>query len=258
MGRIKQAFSSGKIFTAYVTAGDGSLEYSIDVCRAMIAAGVDLLEVGIPFSDPIADGPVIEAAMKRALDAGATPALAVELVRRLRTETEIPIILFGYYNTILSGGMAFLQSAKEAGGDGILVVDLPIEEGDALTMVMDSLDLDTIQVVSPSTSDERLEAISAQARGFLYYACRKGTTGVQNNLPGDYAQRVQAIRAYSHLPVLSGFGIADREAAGHALKEADGFVVGSAIVAMIGDRRPPDEIGSFVRAVDPRRGVAYV
>lgn len=217
-------------FVAYLTAGDGGIDYSFTSALALIAGGVTLLEIGIPFSDPVADGPTIQQAMNRALKNGTTPSDVLNLIRRLREHTSIPIVLFTYYNPILQAGPHFLRQAKEAGADGILIVDLPFEEKIPLE------GLERIQLITPSTPTARMQEIAAAAEGFIYYVIQKGTTGARSSLPQGTGEKIAKIKQYTALPVIAGFGISTPESAQEVLNYADGFVVGSFFVEAMGRR----------------------
>jgi tryptophan synthase alpha chain len=226
MSRISQAFADKQAFIGYLTAGDSKKDHFM----SLIEMGVNILEVGIPFSDPVADGPVIQRAMERALGAGTTPQSVLELVKELRSSTDVAIVVFTYFNPIQKDLEGFLRKAKEAGADGILVVDLPLEESTTYRNLCQSFGLSPIFVIAPSTPPERIRAICRVAQGFIYYACRKGTTGARSALPEDLPQKVAQIRAHTQLPIAVGFGISSRETANEVLKVADGFVVGSHFV----------------------------
>lgn len=226
MSRISKAFAEKQAFVGYLTAGDAGKKEFLD----LVQMGVNVLEIGIPFSDPVADGPVIQKAMERALKQGMTPEKVLHLVRELRKETEVAMILFTYFNPIQRDLKGFLKRAKEAGADGILIVDLPIEEGDTYRMFCKETDLEPIFVIAPSTPPERIGQIGQMAKGFLYYACRKGTTGVRNELPEDLGEKVAQIREKTDLPIAVGFGISSRVMADAVLKLADGFVIGTHFV----------------------------
>lgn len=226
MSRISKAFQDKNAFVGYLTAGASGAEDFL----ALLDQGVNVLEVGIPFSDPVADGPVIQRAMEKALKMGTTPDTALEIVKTIRKQSEVAIILFTYLNPIQKDSEGFLKRAKEAGVDGILIIDLPIEEAEEYKKMAETHGLEPIFVVSPSTPIERVEAIGNSAKGFLYYACRKGTTGARKGLPEDLKEKVQMIRRASNLPIAVGFGISDRKTADEILKIADGFVVGSHFV----------------------------
>lgn len=226
MSRISQAFAKKQAFIGYLTAGDFSKERFL----SLIEMGVNILEVGIPFSDPVADGPVIQKAMERSLLAGTTPKKVLQLVAELRKETEMAIVLFTYFNPIQRDLKGFLAQAKKAGADGVLVIDLPLEESATYQLLCKDFGLSPIFVIAPSTPPERIRAISDAAKGFIYYACRKGTTGARNSLPEDLPEKIAQIRTHTDLPIAVGFGISSRETANAVLKIADGFVVGSHFV----------------------------
>lgn len=226
MSRISQAFANKRAFIGYLTAGDADKDRFL----SLLEMGVNLLEIGIPFSDPVADGPVIQRAMERALLAGTTPEAVLHLVRELRLETNVALLLFTYFNPIQRDLEGFLHQAKESGADGVLIVDLPLEESSSYRRLCKLFGLSPIFVISPSTPPERIQAISAASEGFIYYACRKGTTGARTSLPEDLEQKVAQIRAHTHLPVAVGFGISNRETADAVLNIADGVVVGSHFV----------------------------
>lgn len=231
-------------FIAYLTAGDGGMDYSLEAALALEKGGVDLLEIGIPFSDPVADGPVIQKAMERSLKAGTTPEMVLGLIKEIRKRSSIPIVIFTYYNPIFLGGEQFLKKAKEAGADGILIVDLPLEENCPI--------LDRVLLVSPSTPDERIEQIAKKAKGFIYYVCQKGTTGARQELPEAVKTDIARIKKYTSVPVVAGFGISNKKTAEMALKSADGFVVGSLFVDAIGKKISPEELTQLARSIDPR------
>lgn len=221
-------------FIGYIVAGDGGIDYSIEAALALEAGGVDLLELGIPFTDPVADGPAIQKGMERALKGGMTPDKVLELVKRLRHKTKIPIVLMSYFNPIMQGGKDFLRRAKEAGVGGILIVDLPFEEKEFRVE-----ELDQIFLITPSTTEERMRQIAKGSRGFIYYAIQKGTTGARDSLPEGVKENIQKIKQIASIPVCAGFGIANRESAQQVLSCADGFIVGSAFVDAMEKRLPP-------------------
>jgi len=180
--RIKKLFDNGKAFIAYLTAGDGGMQRTLDAALALIRGGVNLLEIGIPFSDPVADGPVIQRAAERSLAAGTTPQSILLLVKEIRKHSDIPLILFTYLNPLLSAlESGFLRDAKNAGIDGILLVDCPLEESAEIHEQCKLNDIALIYVITPSTPLSRIKKIDAASEGFLYYACRKGVTGVKNS-----------------------------------------------------------------------------
>lgn len=248
MSRIAEVFKKKKPYIGYLTAGDGGIKRTLEAAHALVAGGVDLLEVGIPFTDPIADGPVIQEAMERALKEGTTPDDVLEFVADFRKTSEVPIVLFSYYNPILKKGRPFLKKAKELGADGILIVDLSIEEGKTFR---EDCPLDTILLVAPSTPIERVKKIAAASSGFLYYVSRKGTTGAKSDLPEDLEEKVKQMKQQTSLPVVVGFGISNREMTQKIVAIADGFVVGSYLVEAIGSGKSIEELTEITRGLAP-------
>jgi tryptophan synthase alpha chain len=252
MNRIKETFNKGKVFAAYLTAGDGDLNTQLSMIQALLDGGVNLLEIGVPFSDPIADGVVIQRAMHRALTSGTTLHDVILLIQAVRNITDVPIILFTYYNPILKWQQQnILKQIKEAGADGVLVVDLPFFEAEDHLKNCAQLQLAPIAVLSPTTSPERLQDLVKQCDGFLYYACQKGTTGVRKDLPSDVSANLKQIKKISNLPVIIGFGIADRNASQTAIEIADGFVVGSYFIEAIESGMNAHELTACARAINP-------
>ena len=249
MGRIEELFRKKKPFIAYVTAGDGGMERTVEATLALVEGGVDLLEVGIPFSDPVADGPVIQDAMERSLKLGTTPRKVLECIATIRKKSAVPIVLFTYYNPVLAAGGDFYKEAKAAGVDGILIVDLPLEEGEDYRKQAQSAGLDTIFLIAPSTPKERIQNIALASSGFLYYVSRKGTTGVKTDLPDDLEEKVQEIRSVTSLPVVVGFGVSNSAMARKILTFADGFVVGSYLVQAIGEGKSLQKLTQCTRSL---------
>ena len=190
MSRISKAFHNTSAFIGYLTAGAATASDFL----ALLDQGVNILEVGIPFSDPVADGPIIQKAMEEALARNITPEDVLEMVREIRNRSDVAIVLFTYFNPIQKDFPIFLHKAKAAGADGILVIDLPIEEASLYRMECMKNDLDPIFVISPSTPPSRVEHIAKMAKGFLYYACQKGTTGPREGLPEDLAIKIKTIK----------------------------------------------------------------
>lgn len=220
----------------YVTAGDPDLERSGDILRALNRAGADVLEVGVPFSDPLADGPVIQRATERALAAGATLPRVLDMVARVRQDVSTPLVIFSYANPILRmGAEQFADRAGAAGVDGVLVLDLPVEEAGALRGMLAARGIDTIFLLSPTTTDERLRAAAALGSGFLYAISRLGVTGARDRVAGGARGIVERIRAASRLPVAVGFGISRPEHVREVGQWADAAVVGSALVSVIAE-----------------------
>jgi tryptophan synthase alpha chain len=241
MSRLAQTFARTRAqnraaFVAYVCAGDPDFESSLAACRALLANGVDVLELGVPFSDPLADGLTNQLAAQRALESGMTAARVLELVRRLRETSDAPIIFYTYYNLVFANGVdAYVRSAKEAGLDGILTLDLPPEEAGEVTAACRAHGLDTVFIVAPTTPEARLPRITAAATGFIYYVSREGVTGVRDQVAGNIAEAVARIRRHTALPIAVGFGIGSREQVKQVAACADGVVVGSALVNVIRD-----------------------
>lgn len=244
--------SSQRGFVAYVTAGDPSPEATPAVLRALERSGVDLIELGIPFSDPLADGPTIQAASGRALAAGMTVSGVLDLVRGFREKSEVPIVLFTYLNPIYVYGFEkFLGDAVSAGADGLLILDLPPDEAARNAELISAGGLSAIRLIAPTTPPQRMAQIAATARGFIYYVSREGVTGEQTSLSDSIASQVAEIRKHTELPVAVGFGISTPEQAAAVAAEADAVVVGSAIVRRIAEAAAaPDldkRVENFVR-----------
>jgi len=239
MGRIEQRFNTvkekgEKALVIYITAGDPSLEVTEEIALGLDAAGVDCLEIGVPFSDPTADGPIIQAASQRALKNGTTLAGILAMIESIRKTSEIPIVLFGYYNPILSyGPERFAARAKEVGVDGILVVDLPPEESAELRRYTDPKKIDFISLIAPTTSTERVKTIASHATGFLYYISITGVTGTVKPQVEEVKKDVGRIKKVTSLPLVVGFGISTPQQAKEIAPSADGIVIGSAVVHMI-------------------------
>lgn len=239
MDRIASAFARARAekraaFVAYLCAGDPDFDTSLAVCRAALAAGVDVLELGVPFSDPLADGLTNQLAAQRALESGMTAARTFELVRRIREFSQAPIVFYTYYNLVFAHGVEnYVRAAKEAGLDGLLTLDLPPEEGGELMAACERHGLKTVFIVAPTTPDARLPRICAAATGFLYYVSREGVTGARSDLAANIPQAVARIKAHTALPVVVGFGISTREHVRAVGQAADGVVVGSALVNVI-------------------------
>lgn len=236
---------------AYVTAGDPDLQTSRQIVLAIARAGADVIEIGVPFSDPIADGPVIQRASERALAAGSSLTAALELVQAVRGDIATPIVLFTYVNPVVQMGTdAFVSAAAEVGVDGVLLLDLPIEESTVMHEALDGAGLDQIFLISPTTTEARLRRAAELGRGFLYAISRLGVTGAQATVASSARPVVEAIRAVTSLPVALGFGIARPEHVREACAYADAAVVGSALVQVLAETAPakaPAEAERFVR-----------
>ena len=236
MNRIRQCFdrlkSEGrKGFVGYLTAGDPDRDSCLKNIREAIENGVDILELGVPFSDPTADGPTIQAASRRALASGMNLAGTIEMAREIRRDFDLPIILFGYVNPLFHYGYRKVCSvAAEAGVDGMLVVDLPFEESPELRDHMAEHGLCLIPLIAPTTQEKRVELVLREAEGFVYYIMVTGVTGSRSGLAEGIGEHIEGIRRYTSLPVVVGFGISSGEQAADAAQGADGAVVGSALI----------------------------
>lgn len=241
-----------KAFIPFITAGDPDLETTIRLVSELERAGSHIVELGIPFSDPVADGPVIQRSSERALKHGYRFTDYLAAVKLIRRESEIPVILFSYFNPILQYGLERLaQDARSAGVDGVLVTDVTPEEGDEYCACLQRHELDPIFLVAPTSDDRRVEMIARCSRGFIYLVSRTGITGERENLSDSIAPTLKRVRKHSDLPVAVGFGISRPEHVREVWKVADGAVVGSAIVAQIEkqgqSRELPARIGAFCR-----------
>jgi tryptophan synthase alpha chain len=223
-----------KAFVAYVCAGDPTLDATIDIVLGLERAGVDVVELGVPFSDPLADGVVNQMAADRALKAGASTPGVLEMIRSLRTKSQIPLVLFTYLNPIYTYGYErFHQDAAAAGADGVLVLDLPPDEAAQNAELKPAPDLRHIQLIAPTSPADRIASIAKSAEGFVYYVSRLGVTGAQAEIATGIAEQVAVIKAATEVPVCVGFGVSNPEQAATIASKADGVVVGSAIVKLI-------------------------
>lgn len=252
--RIADAFAQAKtndsaLFVAYLCAGDPDPETSLAACRTLIDNGIGLLELGVPFSDPLADGKTNQHAAERALAAGMTQEKVFELVRQVRGISQLPIVFYTYYNLVYAyGEKAYLRLAKAAGVDGMLVLDLPPEEAGTWLKACAEADMKTVFIVAPTTPDARMERIAQAATGFIYYVSRTGVTGVRDTLADDLKERVGKIRAHTGLPVVVGFGISKAEHVSQVASVADGVVVGSALVNCLADNAT--DSSTAIKALD--------
>ncbi|MCD1617582.1 tryptophan synthase subunit alpha [Salipiger marinus] len=240
-----------KAFVSYVMAGDPDYDASLAVVKGLPGAGVDIIELGLPFTDPMADGETIQLAGQRALAGGMTLERTLQLVRDFRAgDDTTPIVLMGYYNPIYSRGVdKFLADAREAGIDGLIVVDLPPEEDDELCIPAQKAGLNFIRLATPTTDDKRLPKVLQNTSGFVYYVSITGITGAAAAEAGDVAPEVARIKAQTDLPIIVGFGVRTPETAEAIASVADGCVVGSAIVGAIASGKPVDEVLAFVKSL---------
>ena len=257
MNRIDKRFNElrsrpgSKAFIAYITAGDPDLKTTERVALALEGAGADILELGIPFSDPIADGPTIQAASCRALTGKVTIRKIFTMVERLRVATDMPLVFMTYYNPILRYGLRkFFARCGRAGIDGIIVPDLPLEEAHELIKFAGLNNIATIFLVSPTSTPGRMKEIAKNSKGFIYYVSLTGVTGARRELPGDIASKIKVLKSITNKPVAVGFGISDRKQAMQVAKIADGVIVGSAIVKIIGQaNKPIPRVAGFARSI---------
>jgi tryptophan synthase alpha chain len=238
----------------YFTVGDPSFEFTVRLALEAERRGADMIELGVPFSDPIGDGPVIQRASQRALAAGTTMVRVLDVVRTLRAELTVPIVLMTYYNPVLAFGLrAFAESAVKAGVDGVIVADLPPEEGGPLRADTDAVGLDLIHLAAPTSTPPRLRLIARQSRGFVYVVSLTGVTGARQALPAGLEGQVRALRLVTTKPVCVGFGISTPAHVAAVGRAADGVIVGSAIVRLIEERagRPTlvQDVGDFIAAL---------
>lgn len=257
MNRIEERFNNLKEtgkrgFVAYIGAGDPDIEATRKIALAFDKVGVDVLEMGVPFSDPLADGVVNQLAAQRGLESGTTPQRIFECVQAVRKESNMPIVLYVYFNLLHRIGIEnFIENAARSGIDGLLVLDLPPEESENYESVMRENGLCPIYLIAPTTPDERVKAIAARASGFIYYVSREGVTGMQQKVSSTIASMTDLIRRHSKLPIAVGFGISNPEQAKEVAANAEAIVVGSAIVNQIATHgKDPDlaeKVGEFVK-----------
>ena len=251
MTRIGERFAKRRAegepaFVAFLTAGDPSLDRTVEAAVQLDQAGADVLELGVPFSDPLADGPVIQRASERALARGVTLAGVLDSVRRIRARSDLPLLLFSYYNPLLQYGLERLaREAKAAGVDGAPVTDLPPEEAEEWIAAARAVDLDTVFLAAPTSPPERLRRVAEASRGFVYAVSRTGVTGERQALSHDARPLVERLRALTDVPVALGFGLSTPEQVREAAAVADGVVVGSALVRFL-EEHPEGDLGARV------------
>lgn len=235
MSKVKQAFEHGKAFIAFVTGGDPDLNTTEELIYAMEEAGADLIEIGVPFSDPIAEGEVIQAANERALAAGCTTDALFDMIERTKAKVTVPLVFLTYLNPIYTYGKEhFLKRCMETGISGLIVPDLPFEEKEELSQVCEEYDVDLISLIAP-TSKERITMIAKEAKGFVYCVSSLGVTGVRSRITTNLEEMITSIREITSIPCAIGFGISTPEQAGKMACLADGAIVGSAIVKLVAE-----------------------
>lgn len=256
MTRIESKFAQlraegKKAFVAYIMAGDPDADASLAVMKGLPGAGVDVIELGLPFTDPMADGPTIQLAGQRALEGGMTLQKTLQMVRDFRAgDDTTPVVLMGYFNPIYSRGVdRFLAEAKDAGIDGLIIVDLPPEEDEELCLPAQAAGLNFIRLATPTTDDKRLPKVMQNTSGFVYYVSITGITGAAAAQAADVAPEVARLKKATDLPIIVGFGVRTPETARDIAAVADGTVVGTAIVAQIAERKPTAEILAFVKSL---------
>lgn len=257
MNRIVQRFiqlqkAQGKGFIVYIGAGDPDLEATRQLALAFDRLGVDVLELGVPFSDPLADGVVNQLAAQRGLESGTTPHKVLETIRQLRKDSQIPTVLYVYFNLVHRYGMEkFIQDAASAGVDGLLILDLPPEESGSYEALMGKVNMSVIYLIAPTTPEDRLESIVKRGSGFIYYVSREGVTGMQAKLAANLSEMTARIRRHTDLPVAVGFGISNPEQARAVASVADAVVVGSAVVNQIAlqgrNSNLVEQVSEFIR-----------
>ncbi len=249
MSRIKKAFENGKAFIAFVTCGDPDLETTGAVVREMVKNGADLIELGIPFSDPTAEGPVIQGANLRALNGGVTTDKIFEFVKELRRDVSVPMVFMTYANVVFSyGAERFISTCRGIGMDGLILPDVPYEEKEEFQSICRRFGLELISLIAP-TSENRIARIAGEAEGFVYLVSSLGVTGVRSEIKTDLTSIVEAIRRNTDIPCAIGFGISTPEQAARMAGLADGVIVGSAIVGLIEKygRQAPEHVGRYVK-----------
>ncbi len=259
MNRIEECFArlrreGKKAFIVYIGAGDPNLAATRELAIAFDRSGVDILELGVPFSDPLADGVVNQLAAQRGLESGTTPSKVLNAVATIRRRSQVPVVLYIYFNLIHRRGMEkFIAAAAQAGVDGLLVLDLPLEESENYETLMKKAGLCHVYLIAPTTPDERIELIARRGSGFLYYVSREGVTGMQKKVASNLAQQIAKIRAHTELPIAVGFGISTPQQARAVASVADGVVVGSAVVNQIakqgGSKALVQRVTGFVKSL---------
>jgi tryptophan synthase alpha chain len=262
MGRISDRFdelrasgqNGGKALIPFITAGDPDLGFTKALISRLEEMGADLLELGIPFSDPMADGPTIQRASFRSLERGTTLRAVLRMVEEIRGDVRIPLILMTYYNPIFAmGEEVFVEEAVRVGVDGVIVPDLPFEESSSLVKLTEEKPLDVISMLAPTSTQRRRKMYCAKARGFLYYVAQLGVTGARESIAEDLKEGIDPIRALTDLPVAVGFGIKTPEQARQVSRNCDGIIVGSALIDVLDSETDPEAklraAGEFVKSL---------
>jgi tryptophan synthase alpha chain len=255
VAKFAQLKSAGKKgLVVYIGAGDPNLKATHELALAFDQAGVDVLELGVPFSDPLADGLVNQLAAQRGLESGTTPPKVLDTVAAIRQKSQVPVVLYIYFNLIHRVGMEkFINDAAKSGVDGLLVLDLPPEESDNYEALMQKAGLCHIYLIAPTTPEDRMELIVKRGSGFIYYISREGVTGMQSQVATNLASQIAKIRAHTTLPIAIGFGISNPDQAKLVAREGDACVVGSAIVNQIATNGKSPElvakVGAFVKSL---------
>ncbi len=254
MTRLSTAFSSPPALMPYFTLGYPDAETSLACIEACVEAGADLIELGVPFSDPLADGPTIQYSAQRALENGITLARCLEMTTELRRRgVGVPLVLMGYFNPILSYGvLRFVQDASEAGADGFIVPDLPMEEAGEMEAECAARGLALIYMLAPTSTPERIAAVTERARGFIYLVSVTGVTGARDSLPEGLSEFVGRVKRQAKVPIAVGFGISTPEQAAEVARLADGVIIGSAVISMAGSEEPVNKVKEFVRQIKKR------
>lgn len=251
MSKIKTAFENGKAFVAFITCGDPDLDTTAAAVRAAVSNGADLIELGIPFSDPTAEGPVIQGANIRALSGGVTTDKIFDFVRELRRDVRVPMVFMTYANVIFSyGAERFISTCKEIGIDGLILPDLPFEEKEEFQPICSKYDVDLISLIAP-TSENRIAMIAKEAEGFLYIVSSLGVTGTRSEIKTDLSSIVELVRQNTDIPCAIGFGISTPEQAKKMADMSDGAIVGSAIVRLLEKygKEAPKYVGEYVKSM---------
>ena len=251
MSKIKEAFANGKAFIPFITCGDPDLETTAAAVRAAVANGADLIELGIPFSDPTAEGPVIQGANVRALKGGVTTDKIFAFVKELRQDVKVPMVFMTYANVVFSYGMErFLAACRDIEMDGLILPDLPFEEKEEFLEVCHTYGLDLISLIAP-TSENRIAMIAKEAEGFLYIVSSLGVTGTRNEIKTDLDSIVKVVRQHTDIPCAIGFGISTPEQAKKMADISDGAIVGSAIIKLLEKygKEAPSYIGEYVKSM---------